>query len=114
MITITIIDMIRNETAGTISQIWEEVGREKEKFQVKVQKINKTMNIGLQALPPVQTVTGAPVYMSSLRTAQEEAFRKANDISPNLDEESSVSRTSPESINYERDTPLANFQIAQQ
>ncbi|KAA6365211.1 MAG: hypothetical protein EZS28_039263 [Streblomastix strix] len=44
------------------------------------------------ALPPVQTVTGAPVYMSNLQIAKEEAFHMANNISPNLDEESSVNR----------------------
>ncbi|KAA6327005.1 MAG: hypothetical protein EZS28_053874, partial [Streblomastix strix] len=67
-----------------------------------------------QALPPIQNVSGAPVYMSSLRTAQENAFRVANRISPNLDEESSVSWTSPESINQERDIPIPNFQTARQ
>ncbi|KAA6363263.1 MAG: hypothetical protein EZS28_041209, partial [Streblomastix strix] len=44
-----------------------------------------------QALPPVQTVTGAPVYMSGLQSVQDEVFRVANNISPNLDEESTVS-----------------------
>ncbi|KAA6394460.1 MAG: hypothetical protein EZS28_010013 [Streblomastix strix] len=67
-----------------------------------------------QALPPVQTVIGAPVYMSSLRTAQEEAVRTANDISPNLNDESSVSWTSPESNNQEIEIPAANFRTAQQ
>ncbi|KAA6369590.1 MAG: hypothetical protein EZS28_034883, partial [Streblomastix strix] len=67
-----------------------------------------------QALCPVQTVSGAPVYMPNLRTAQEEAFRIANNISPNLDEQSSVSWTSPESINQKRNTPIANFRTAQQ
>ncbi|KAA6392882.1 MAG: hypothetical protein EZS28_011585 [Streblomastix strix] len=67
-----------------------------------------------QVLPPVQIVSGAPVYMSNLRTAQEEAIRTTNIISPYIDEESSVSWTSPESINQERDTPIANFRTAQQ
>ncbi|KAA6357374.1 MAG: hypothetical protein EZS28_047100 [Streblomastix strix] len=52
--------------------------------------------------------------MPGLRAVQEEAFRVANRISPNLDEESSVSWTSPESINQERDTPIANFRTARQ
>ncbi|KAA6353540.1 MAG: hypothetical protein EZS28_050933, partial [Streblomastix strix] len=67
-----------------------------------------------QALSPVQTVIGAPVYMPNLRTAQVDAFRRVNDISPNLDDQSSVSWTSPESINQERDTSIANFRTAQQ
>ncbi|KAA6385093.1 MAG: hypothetical protein EZS28_019380 [Streblomastix strix] len=67
-----------------------------------------------QALLPVQTVTGAPVYKSNLLTAQEKAFRTTNNISPNLDKESSVSWTYPESINQERDAPIANFQTARQ
>ncbi|KAA6387429.1 MAG: hypothetical protein EZS28_017045 [Streblomastix strix] len=41
-----------------------------------------------QVLPQVLTVSGAPVYMPGLRAVQEEAFRVANHISPNLDEES--------------------------
>ncbi|KAA6393670.1 MAG: hypothetical protein EZS28_010805, partial [Streblomastix strix] len=67
-----------------------------------------------QVLPPVQTVSGAPVYMPDHRAVQDEAFRAANHISPNFDEESSVSWTSPESINEERNTPIVNFRIAQQ
>ncbi|KAA6388976.1 MAG: hypothetical protein EZS28_015495, partial [Streblomastix strix] len=67
-----------------------------------------------QALSPVQTVTGAPVYMPGLRAVQDEVFRVANNISPNLDKENSVSWTSIESINQERDTPIANFRTAQQ
>ncbi|KAA6384848.1 MAG: hypothetical protein EZS28_019629 [Streblomastix strix] len=67
-----------------------------------------------QALPPVQTVTGTPFYMPNVRTAQKVAFRTANDISPNVDEESSVSWTSPESIYQERNTPITNFRTAQQ
>ncbi|KAA6374189.1 MAG: hypothetical protein EZS28_030284 [Streblomastix strix] len=63
-----------------------------------------------QALPPVQTVTGAPVYMSSLRAAQENAFRRANDIFPKLDEESIVSWTSPESINQKEIHQLRTFE----
>ncbi|KAA6373129.1 MAG: hypothetical protein EZS28_031345 [Streblomastix strix] len=52
--------------------------------------------------------------MSGLRAVQEEAFSVVNRISPNLDEESSVSWTSPESINQERNTPIPNFRTAQQ
>ncbi|KAA6365431.1 MAG: hypothetical protein EZS28_039043 [Streblomastix strix] len=52
--------------------------------------------------------------MPNLRTAQEDAFRIANDISLHLDEESSVSWTSAESINQERNTPIENFRTAQQ
>ncbi|KAA6355987.1 MAG: hypothetical protein EZS28_048486, partial [Streblomastix strix] len=102
------------EMIEIISQIWEEVEREGEQFQVKVQAMDKTMRIGLKTLPPVQTVSGAPTYLPGLRALQEEAFRVANRISPNLDEESSVSWTSPESINQERDTPIPNFRTAQQ
>ncbi|KAA6358139.1 MAG: hypothetical protein EZS28_046334, partial [Streblomastix strix] len=46
-----------------------------------------------QALPPVQTFTGAPNYMSNLLTSQDEGFHRMNNIFPNLDEESSVSWT---------------------
>ncbi|KAA6355273.1 MAG: hypothetical protein EZS28_049200, partial [Streblomastix strix] len=42
-----------------------------------------------QVIPPVQTISGAPTYLPGLRALQEEAFRVANRISPNLDEESS-------------------------
>ncbi|KAA6370066.1 MAG: hypothetical protein EZS28_034409 [Streblomastix strix] len=67
-----------------------------------------------QVIPPVQTISGAPTYLPGLRALQEEAFRVANRISPNLDEESSVSWTSPESINQEKNTPIPNFRTAQQ
>ncbi|KAA6325615.1 MAG: hypothetical protein EZS28_054047 [Streblomastix strix] len=67
-----------------------------------------------QAIPPVQTATGAPVYMSNLRIAQEEAIHRRNNISPNIDEDSSVSWTIPESINLVIDIPISNFRTAQQ
>ncbi|KAA6377412.1 MAG: hypothetical protein EZS28_027063 [Streblomastix strix] len=53
-------------------------------------------------------------YMSTLRKAQEEAFRRRNSISLNLVEENSVQWTILESINQEFDTPKANFRTAQQ
>ncbi|KAA6404282.1 MAG: hypothetical protein EZS28_000191 [Streblomastix strix] len=96
------------ETIETINQIWEEVEREEEQFQVKVREIDRIMMIGRQ------TVSGAPVYLPGLRAVQEEAFRVANHISPNLDEESTVSWTSAESINQESDTSNANFRTAGQ
>ncbi|KAA6366962.1 MAG: hypothetical protein EZS28_037512 [Streblomastix strix] len=67
-----------------------------------------------KVLPPVQTATGAPVQVSILRTAQEDAIRRVNNICPNLDEESSVSWISAESINQEKNTPFANIRTAQQ
>ncbi|KAA6354361.1 MAG: hypothetical protein EZS28_050112, partial [Streblomastix strix] len=86
--------------------------REVQRQQIRQFRIRR--NRREQVLPPIQTVSGAPVYLPGLRAVQEEAFRAANHISPNLDEESSVSRTSPESINQERDTPIPNFQTARQ
>ncbi|KAA6363924.1 MAG: hypothetical protein EZS28_040549, partial [Streblomastix strix] len=62
-----------------------------------------------QALPPIQTVIGAPVFISSLRTAKENAFRVANRISPNLDEESSISWTNPESLTKSSTNSSINF-----
>ncbi|KAA6380750.1 MAG: hypothetical protein EZS28_023727 [Streblomastix strix] len=67
-----------------------------------------------QALPPIQTATGAPVYTLGLRATQEKFFRVPICVSPNLDEENNVSWTIPESINQESDTPIANFRTAQQ
>ncbi|KAA6391068.1 MAG: hypothetical protein EZS28_013402 [Streblomastix strix] len=89
-------------------------GLHREIQRQQLRQFRERRNRRVQTLPPVQTVTGAPVYMSSLRTAQENAFRVAIRISPNLDEESSVSWTSIESINQERDTPIPNFQTARQ
>ncbi|KAA6387834.1 MAG: hypothetical protein EZS28_016640 [Streblomastix strix] len=66
-----------------------------------------------QVFPPIQTVPGAPVYMPGLRAVQEEAFPVANGISPNFNEESSDSRTSPESTNQERNTRIVNFRSTQ-
>ncbi|KAA6384154.1 MAG: hypothetical protein EZS28_020320 [Streblomastix strix] len=48
MAMITIIDMIEKETTGTIIYIWEEVEREGEQFQVKVQEMDRIMMIGLK------------------------------------------------------------------
>ncbi|KAA6372954.1 MAG: hypothetical protein EZS28_031518, partial [Streblomastix strix] len=86
--------------------------REIERQQIRQFRIRRDRRE--RALPPMQTATGAPVYMPGLRAAQEEVFRVENRISPNLDEESSVSWTSPESINQERETPIPNFQTARQ
>ncbi|KAA6373743.1 MAG: hypothetical protein EZS28_030729, partial [Streblomastix strix] len=90
----------------------EDLHLEVQRQQLRQFRIRR--NTREQVLPPVQTVSGAPVYMPGLRAVHEEAFRVANHISPNLDEESSVSWTSAESINQERDTPIANFRTAQQ
>ncbi|KAA6371616.1 MAG: hypothetical protein EZS28_032857 [Streblomastix strix] len=69
---------------------WAEgLHREIERQQLRQFRIQR--NRREQGLSPVRTVSGAPVYMPILRTAQEEALRIVNDISPNLDEESSVS-----------------------
>ncbi|KAA6396262.1 MAG: hypothetical protein EZS28_008216 [Streblomastix strix] len=98
MTTTIIIDMIESGTAGMICQIWKEVGKGREQHRVKVQVIDKTMVIGLQVYTAKfrNNISGASVYMPGLQAVQKEAFRTANDISPNLDEESSVSWTSPE------------------
>ncbi|KAA6379185.1 MAG: hypothetical protein EZS28_025289, partial [Streblomastix strix] len=98
---------------GQNNDDWSE-GHHREIERQQLRKFRIRRNRREQALPPVQTVTGAPVYMPNLRTAQEEAFRIANNISPNRDEESSVFWTSAESINQERNTPIANFRMAQQ
>ncbi|KAA6354894.1 MAG: hypothetical protein EZS28_049579 [Streblomastix strix] len=90
----------------------EGLHRETERQQLRQFRIRRDRRE--QALPPVQTATGALVYMSGLRTAQEEVFRIANNIFLNLDEESTVSWKRAESINQERDTPIANFRTAQQ
>ncbi|KAA6376585.1 MAG: hypothetical protein EZS28_027891 [Streblomastix strix] len=92
---------------------WAEgLHREVERQQLRQFRIRR--NRREQALPPVQTVTLAPVFMSSLRTAQENAFRTAYNISPNLDEESNISQKNIKSNNQEFDTPVANFRTAQQ
>ncbi|KAA6368268.1 MAG: hypothetical protein EZS28_036207 [Streblomastix strix] len=48
MIMTVIIDMRKIVTIETNSQIWEEVGREKEQFQEKVRSIDRVMMIGLR------------------------------------------------------------------
>ncbi|KAA6372141.1 MAG: hypothetical protein EZS28_032334 [Streblomastix strix] len=73
--------------------------REIERQQLKQFRIRS--NGREQILPPIQTVSGAPVYIPGLRAVMEEAFRVANNISPNLDEESTVFWTSAESIKKE-------------
>ncbi|KAA6372490.1 MAG: hypothetical protein EZS28_031983, partial [Streblomastix strix] len=98
---------------GSNNDDWAE-GLQREIQRQQLRQFRIRCNRREQALPPVQTVTGAPGFMSSLRTAQENAFRVANHISPNLNEESSVSWTSPESINQERNTTIPNFRTAQQ
>ncbi|KAA6358342.1 MAG: hypothetical protein EZS28_046131, partial [Streblomastix strix] len=90
----------------------EDLHREVQRQQLRQFRIRH--NKREQVLSPVQTVSGAPVYMPGLRAVQEEAFRVAIRISPNLDEESGVSWASPGSINQERNTPIANFRTAQQ
>ncbi|KAA6403566.1 MAG: hypothetical protein EZS28_000902 [Streblomastix strix] len=98
---------------GQNNDDWAEgLHREVQRQQLRQFRIRR--NRREQVLPPVQTVSGAPVYMQGLRAVQEEAFRVANHISLYLDEESSISWTSAESINQERDTPIANFRTAQQ
>ncbi|KAA6391587.1 MAG: hypothetical protein EZS28_012886 [Streblomastix strix] len=98
---------------GQNNDDWAEgLQREIQRQQLRQFRIRR--NRREQILPPVQTVSGAPVYLPGLRAVQEEAFRVANRISLNLDEESSVSWTSIESINQERDTPIPNFRIVQQ
>ncbi|KAA6397542.1 MAG: hypothetical protein EZS28_006934 [Streblomastix strix] len=119
MIMITIIDMIKSIMTGMSNQTWEELGKGEEYFQVNVQEMDIIMTIGLkvfivskpeQARGPVQD----PVYFATFRKAQEQAFHRKNNISPNLDVESSVSWTRPESINYEIEITIANFRAAQQ
>ncbi|KAA6369167.1 MAG: hypothetical protein EZS28_035305 [Streblomastix strix] len=44
-----------------------------------------------QAFGSIQTVSGLPVHMPTLRIVQKEAFRVRNNNSPNLDDESSDS-----------------------
>ncbi|KAA6365621.1 MAG: hypothetical protein EZS28_038852, partial [Streblomastix strix] len=86
--------------------------REVQRQQLRQFRIQR--NRREQVLPPIHTISGAPVYLPGLRAVQEEAFRAANHISLNLDEECSVSWTSIESTNQERDTPIANFHTARQ
>ncbi|KAA6378588.1 MAG: hypothetical protein EZS28_025883, partial [Streblomastix strix] len=86
--------------------------REVQRQQLRQFRIRR--NRRKQVLPPIQTVFGAPVYMPGLRAVQEEAFRVANHISLNLDEESTVSWTSAESFNQERNAPIPNFRSARQ
>ncbi|KAA6343738.1 MAG: hypothetical protein EZS28_052286 [Streblomastix strix] len=45
--TTVIIDTAENETTGTISQIWEEVGKRRVQPRVKVQEMDRMMKIGL-------------------------------------------------------------------
>ncbi|KAA6388111.1 MAG: hypothetical protein EZS28_016358, partial [Streblomastix strix] len=65
--------------------------REVQRKQLRQFRIRR--NRREQVLPPIRTISGAPVYLPGLRAVQEEAFRATNHISPNLDEESSVSWT---------------------
>ncbi|KAA6360703.1 MAG: hypothetical protein EZS28_043770 [Streblomastix strix] len=46
MTTTVIIDTTESETTGSINQIWEEVGKEEDQFQVKVQIMGGIMKIG--------------------------------------------------------------------
>ncbi|KAA6378816.1 MAG: putative NOL1/NOP2/Sun domain family, member 2 [Streblomastix strix] len=107
--------MISNKGSGNgqNKDDWAEgLHREVDRQQLRFFRVFR--NKREQALPPIQSVTEAPVYISTLQTAQEEAFRIENNISPNIDEESSVSWTSSESINQERNTPITIFRTAQQ
>ncbi|KAA6389402.1 MAG: hypothetical protein EZS28_015075 [Streblomastix strix] len=92
---------------GQNNEDWAE-GLHRDIERQKLRQFRIRHNRREQSLSPVQTVTGAPVYMLNIRTVQEEAFRIANNISPNLDEQSSVSWTSPESINQERNTSFVS------
>ncbi|KAA6378075.1 MAG: hypothetical protein EZS28_026398 [Streblomastix strix] len=88
---------------------WAEcLHREVDRQQLRKFRVQR--NRREQTRRPVQD----SVYIATLRTAQKEAFRRRNDISPNLDEESCVSWTSQESINQETDIPVANFRAARQ
>ncbi|KAA6386486.1 MAG: hypothetical protein EZS28_017986 [Streblomastix strix] len=129
-------NMTKIETIEKITQIQEDAEKEGEQSQVKVLQMDRIMRIGLkvyiatltdnnqkirifskrhdQALPPVQSVTEAPIYMSYFRTAQKDVFRRRNYIFPNFDEKSSVSWTGPESICQELNTPIAIFRTALQ
>ncbi|KAA6375742.1 MAG: hypothetical protein EZS28_028730, partial [Streblomastix strix] len=98
---------------GQNNDDWAE-GLQREVQRQQLRQFRIFRNRRDQVIPPVQTVAGAPTYLPGLRALQEEAFRVANRISPNLDEESSVSWTSPESINQEKNTPITNFRTAQQ
>ncbi|KAA6373404.1 MAG: hypothetical protein EZS28_031067 [Streblomastix strix] len=86
--------------------------RQVEKQRLRQFRIQR--NRRQQALPPVQTVTGAPVYISNLRTTKEEAFHMANNIYSYLIDDSSVSWTSQESISQERNTSIVNYRKAKQ
>ncbi|KAA6366794.1 MAG: hypothetical protein EZS28_037680 [Streblomastix strix] len=72
-----------------IDDLAEGLHRDIEKQQLRQFRIRRDRRE--QALPPVQTATGAPVYMPGLRAVQEDVFRVANNIYPNIDEESTVS-----------------------
>ncbi|KAA6363401.1 MAG: hypothetical protein EZS28_041072, partial [Streblomastix strix] len=98
---------------GQNNDDWAE-GLQREVQRQQLRQFRIFRNGREQVIPPVQTISGAPTYLPGLRALQEEAFRVANRISPNLDEESSVSWISPESINQERNTPIPNFRTAQQ
>ncbi|KAA6357477.1 MAG: hypothetical protein EZS28_046996, partial [Streblomastix strix] len=66
----------------------EELQRDVQRQQLRQFRIFRSRRE--QVIPPVQTISGAPTYLPGLRALQEEAFRVANRISPNFDEESSV------------------------
>ncbi|KAA6400292.1 MAG: hypothetical protein EZS28_004179 [Streblomastix strix] len=77
-----------NEGAGNAqnNDDWAEgLHREVNRQQLRVLRIQFSRQE--QTRGPVQD----PVYRAVTRTAQEEAFRRINNISPNLDEKSSVS-----------------------
>ncbi|KAA6357092.1 MAG: hypothetical protein EZS28_047381, partial [Streblomastix strix] len=107
--------VISNEGSGNgqnNDDLSEGLHSEIERQQLRQFRIRR--NRREQARPPVQTAIGAPVYIPGIRAVQEEVFRVENNISPNLDEESTVSWTSAESINQERNTPIVNLRSAQQ
>ncbi|KAA6360502.1 MAG: hypothetical protein EZS28_043971, partial [Streblomastix strix] len=86
---------------GQNNDDWAE-GLQREIRRQQLRQFRIRRNRGEQILPPVQTVSGAPVYLPGLRAVQEEAFRVANRITPNLDEESS--RQEIEVIDLEQNT----------
>ncbi|KAA6383714.1 MAG: hypothetical protein EZS28_020761 [Streblomastix strix] len=98
---------------GQNNEDWAEgLHREIERQQLRQFRVQR--NRRERTLPLIQTVIGALVYWVAIRTAYEEAFHRILNISLNLDKESSVSWTCPESINQERDIPIINFRTAQQ
>ncbi|KAA6392374.1 MAG: hypothetical protein EZS28_012101 [Streblomastix strix] len=121
------------EKTGMINQTLDEVEIEGVQFQMKVQEKDRIMmieskvdivklidnnqdNLEFKAMDEnrIGGLIQESVQRAAILTAQEEAYRRINNISPNLDEESNVSWISSESVNQERSTPITNLRTAQQ